>query len=54
MRPASSRACCAIKASVDLEPVADPADMQALQNLIAQHVRGYRQPARQMDSRKLG
>ncbi len=42
------------QASVDLEPVVDPADMQALQNLIDQARRGHRQSARQMDSRKLG
>ncbi len=42
------------RASVDLEPVVDPADMQALQNLIEQHVEVHRQPARKMDSRKLG
>ena len=32
------------KASVDLEPVVDPADMQALQNLIAKHVEATGSP----------
>ena len=32
------------KASVDLEPVGDPADMQALQNLIARHVEATGSP----------
>jgi glutamate synthase (NADPH) large chain len=32
------------RASVDLEPVSDPADMQALQNLIARHVEATASP----------
>ncbi len=42
------------QASVDLEPVSDPADMQALQNLVTRARGGHRQPARQMDFGKLG
>jgi len=32
------------QASVDLEPVVDPADMQALQNLISKHVEATASP----------
>ena len=42
------------QASVDLEPVLDPSDMQALQNLITKHVAATGEPAREMDSGELG